>query len=59
APELIAYLRGDCTLDDARDRATIATRRFAKRQRTWFRARMRDWQVWPLGTAIETEPSSI
>lgn len=42
-PELAAYLQGDCTLDDARERATIATRRFAKRQRTWFRSRMKDW----------------
>ncbi|GAA6148952.1 tRNA (adenosine(37)-N6)-dimethylallyltransferase MiaA [Pseudooceanicola nitratireducens] len=44
APELIAHLRGELTLDDARDRATIATRQFAKRQRTWFRARMKDWR---------------
>ncbi len=44
APELVAYLHGDMTLDEARDAATIATRQFAKRQRTWFRARMRQWQ---------------
>ncbi|MEC7794926.1 MAG: tRNA (adenosine(37)-N6)-dimethylallyltransferase MiaA [Pseudomonadota bacterium] len=44
APELIAHLRGELTLDEARDRATIATRQFAKRQRTWFRARMKDWR---------------
>ena len=43
-PELMAYIEGRCTLDEARDRATIATRRFAKRQRTWFRAKMRQWQ---------------
>lgn len=43
APELIAHLRGDMTLDQAREAATIATRQFAKRQRTWFRARMRGW----------------
>ncbi|MBO9449433.1 tRNA (adenosine(37)-N6)-dimethylallyltransferase MiaA [Tropicibacter sp. R16_0] len=42
-PELMAYLTGDMTLDEARERATIATRQFAKRQRTWFRARMKDW----------------
>ena len=42
-PELMAYLDGGMTLDDARDRATIATRQFAKRQRTWFRARMKNW----------------
>jgi len=43
APELIAYLRDEMTLDAARDAATIATRQFAKRQRTWFRARMSGW----------------
>lgn len=43
APELIAYLQGSLTLDQAREAATIATRQFAKRQRTWFRARMRAW----------------
>ncbi len=42
-PELMAYLDGQMTLDQARDRATIATRQFAKRQRTWFRARMKAW----------------
>lgn len=45
APELIAHLQGRMTLAAAQEAATIATRQFAKRQRTWFRARMRDWQV--------------
>ena len=43
APELIAYLQGQLTLDEARDAATIATRQFAKRQRTWFRSKMKNW----------------
>ncbi|WP_172960979.1 tRNA (adenosine(37)-N6)-dimethylallyltransferase MiaA [Oceaniglobus roseus] len=43
APELVAHLRGECTLATARDRAVIATRQYAKRQRTWFRSRMKDW----------------
>ncbi|WP_170760216.1 tRNA (adenosine(37)-N6)-dimethylallyltransferase MiaA [Ruegeria lacuscaerulensis] len=42
-PELTDYLDGRLTLDTARERATIATRQFAKRQRTWFRARMKNW----------------
>ncbi|WP_377188411.1 tRNA (adenosine(37)-N6)-dimethylallyltransferase MiaA [Ruegeria meonggei] len=42
-PELLAYLDGHMTLDQARERATIATRQFAKRQRTWFKARMKSW----------------
>nr|WP_288942644.1 tRNA (adenosine(37)-N6)-dimethylallyltransferase MiaA [uncultured Roseovarius sp.] len=45
APELIAHLRGEMTLDQASEAATIATRQFAKRQRTWFRSRMRAWQT--------------
>ncbi|GAA3876144.1 tRNA (adenosine(37)-N6)-dimethylallyltransferase MiaA [Celeribacter arenosi] len=40
APELVAYLRNEMTLDEAREAAIIATRQYAKRQRTWFRARM-------------------
>ncbi|QIE44360.1 tRNA (adenosine(37)-N6)-dimethylallyltransferase MiaA [Pseudohalocynthiibacter aestuariivivens] len=43
APELIAYLRGEMTLGAAVQDAVVATRQFAKRQRTWFRARMKDW----------------
>ncbi|WP_299651628.1 tRNA (adenosine(37)-N6)-dimethylallyltransferase MiaA [uncultured Jannaschia sp.] len=44
AAELVAHLRGEIDLTTARDRAIVATRRYAKRQRTWFRARMRDWR---------------
>jgi tRNA dimethylallyltransferase len=46
APELIAHLQGQMTLAAAQEAATIATRQFAKRQRTWFRARMRGWHVY-------------
>lgn len=42
-PELAAHLRGEITLDTARDKASISTRQFAKRQRTWFRSKMKDW----------------
>ena len=45
APELIAHLTGTLTLAEARSRAIIASRQYAKRQRSWFRARMRDWQA--------------
>ncbi|MEJ7810942.1 MAG: tRNA (adenosine(37)-N6)-dimethylallyltransferase MiaA [Gemmatimonadaceae bacterium] len=31
------YVRGDTALDDAQRRIVIATRQYAKRQRTWFR----------------------
>jgi tRNA dimethylallyltransferase len=42
-PDLLAYLDKDISLDTARSRATIATRQFAKRQRTWFRSKMQHW----------------
>ena len=42
-PELMAHLNGEIPLSEARDRAIIASRQDAKRQRTWFRARMKDW----------------
>ena len=45
APELAAHLRGEMTLAEARARALVATRRYAKRQRTWFRARMGAWRA--------------
>jgi len=35
--EVAAHLRGELTLDDARERTVIATRRFARRQDSWFR----------------------
>ena len=44
APELSEYLQGHSTLEQAKEAASIATRQFAKRQRTWFRARMKDWR---------------
>jgi tRNA dimethylallyltransferase len=48
APELIAHLRGEMTLEAARQAAIIASRQYAKRQRTWFRARMSGWTALPL-----------
>ena len=45
APELIAYLRGETTLYEAKLAAVLASRRYAKRQRTWFRSRMGDWRA--------------
>ncbi len=45
APELVAHLRGKMTLEAACAAATVATRQYAKRQRTWFRARMKAWQL--------------
>lgn len=35
--EMMAHLRGQCTLEEAASSIKIATHRYAKRQRTWFR----------------------
>lgn len=48
APELVAHLRGQISLSQAIDTATLATRQYAKRQRSWFRNRMNAWQPVPL-----------
>ncbi len=44
APELIDHLKGNRSLKDAADAGKTATRQYAKRQRTWFRSRMRRWR---------------
>ncbi|WP_299653303.1 tRNA (adenosine(37)-N6)-dimethylallyltransferase MiaA [uncultured Tateyamaria sp.] len=44
AAEAMARLRGEIDHATAVERATIATRQYAKRQRTWFRARMAGWR---------------
>ncbi len=44
AAELIAHLRGESSLDQAIAAAILASRQYAKRQRTWLRSRMADWQ---------------
>ena len=43
AHQLIAHLRGEMSLSKAIEEATIATRQYAKRQRTWFRSKMDNW----------------
>jgi tRNA dimethylallyltransferase len=43
ARELMAHLDGRMGLDEAATLAVTATRRYAKRQRTWFRNRFADW----------------
>lgn len=44
AKELIMHLNGEISLETAIDKATIATRQYAKRQKTWIKAKMADWQ---------------
>ena len=44
-PELLAHLKGEITLDEARIKTKTATRNYIKRQMTWFRGQMKAWQV--------------
>ena len=42
--QLQGYFAGDTNLDDSIALASRDTRRFAKRQLTWFRGQARNWQ---------------
>jgi tRNA dimethylallyltransferase len=42
-PWLIRHLNGEISLDEAAAGAVMDTRRYAKRQVTWFRNQMKDW----------------
>lgn len=44
APELVRHLRGEITLREAITAAQASSRQYAKRQRSWFRSRMRGWR---------------
>lgn len=47
--ELAAHVRGEATLDQALEAARQETRRYAKRQLTWFRNQTPDWERVPAG----------
>lgn len=50
-PELTAYLRNECTLEQAVTQAKTSTRRYSKRQATWFRHQLDDqWLRLPIGS---------
>jgi tRNA dimethylallyltransferase len=51
AADLIAVLRGETSIETATEAAIIATRQYAKRQRTWFRRRMAGWPARELSDA--------
>jgi tRNA dimethylallyltransferase len=42
-PWLIRHLNGEISLDEAAEGSIMDTRRYAKRQVTWFRNQMKDW----------------
>ncbi|MGL6211555.1 MAG: tRNA (adenosine(37)-N6)-dimethylallyltransferase MiaA [Paracoccaceae bacterium] len=45
APDLVAHLRGESALETAKIAAILASRRYAKRQRTWGRSRREGWRA--------------
>jgi len=45
AAEMVAHVRGELPLEAAREAVVTATRQYAKRQRSWFKARMKRWRV--------------
>ena len=49
--QLLAYFRGESTLEEAKERIKILTRRYAKQQRTWLRR----FQVLPTAHFIEMD----
>lgn len=52
APDLMAHLRGAVGIEAATEAAIIATRQYAKSQRSWFRNRMKGWRDWPVDAAV-------
>lgn len=44
-PEIIQYLKGEYTLDQAMDKAQQYTRNYVKRQLTWFKHQMKDAKI--------------
>ena len=48
AQELIAFLNNHISKDQLREQIIIATRQYAKRQRTWFRSKMKNWEKYTI-----------
>jgi tRNA dimethylallyltransferase len=49
-PEMAAFLHGETDLDEAKDRIRRSTRRYARRQLTWFRNQLPPGAIWLDGT---------
>jgi tRNA dimethylallyltransferase len=52
-PWLLRHLGGELSLDEAAEGSIMDTRRYAKRQLTWFRGQMKDWPSAPPDAAFE------
>jgi tRNA dimethylallyltransferase len=51
AAEIAAYLQGNLNRDQLRAQGAAQSRQYAKRQRTWFRNRLKQWQRIPANAA--------
>jgi tRNA dimethylallyltransferase len=52
-PGLIAYLRGELSLDDAVAKGKLDTRHYSKRQFTWFRHQLPQFKWMPPAAAVD------
>ena len=57
--ELGAYLAGAASLEEAVAKAKTETRRYAKRQMTWARRYMTDWEWFPDAAAAVAAASAM
>lgn len=57
--EFLAYLHGDMTLDEAAENLRTATRRYAKRQLTWFRRNPAMHWLYPDEIAADTGADGV
>lgn len=53
--QLLAHFRGECTLEEAKERIKILTRRYAKQQRTWLKR----FRVLPSAHFIDMDEKGI
>ena len=44
AKELMAFLKDEISIEQLKEEVVVATRQYAKRQRTWFRSKMKSWK---------------
>ena len=56
-PEIAAFIRGETTREEAMECGQIATRRYAKRQSTWFRRQPPD--RWPIAAKADEALSAF
>ena len=44
AKEIMAFLNDDISMKQLKEEVVVATKQYAKRQRTWFRSKMKSWK---------------